>query len=245
MRTAYVDMDGLLDAMDTHHPGARFDLDLESGRINLSPDDEDRQLEVPQRDLAAGRLLMQSFTASVGDAEARARLSLALDHQDAFFLFRWAVAAYPDLRVRWQARNRAALLEEALSWLRSAGIEPQYDLRPVPAPRALGTPPAAGDPGRVGLLELLLLGVPPKLPEGEDGRLLRQVDGLNADHAHRLFRSLARQLAEHHGVPFEEPSDSLTIGHTRLALTGARVELWIQVPPAVRRLFVRPVDEPT
>jgi hypothetical protein len=142
----------------------------------------------------------------------------------------------------WQASRRALLLEQAVDWLRSLGIEPQYELTPIVAPQPAGRP-AVGK-ARVGLFDLLLLGAPaPAALEVPEGQAFRGFTAASEDQARAVFERLARELAEHHGVSwrrrFIEDRDDYRIERCRLTVRGRRVELHVDVPPETAAAFSR------
>src|SRR5262245_37157763 len=168
-RRVYVDMEALLDAIDTHDEGVAFVLDLETGSVELDAvgdgdgdedgdgGDPERFRDVPQREGREGYEVMRAFAEQLEEEDVRGQLFIALEGRGAFSRFRGVLGRHPDLHARCEERRRESLLAYALEWLRDLDIEPQYELRPLavpaPAPVAVGT--------RMGVYDLLLLGTPP------------------------------------------------------------------------------------
>jgi hypothetical protein len=135
-----------------------------------------------------------------------------------------------------KGRSERARLRQALAWLTELGIDPQYDLRPPPPRRRAAGPGEA----QIGLVDLLLLGAPDGKTELVDGRV-RRVLVTDAERAARVFARVARELAESLGVRWRptsiEGKTRYEIDRFRLTCTGRRVELEVQVSPAVWEIF--------
>ena len=249
-RALFLRMDEILDAMDTHGDGApEFFLNTETGEVSLwiDPiftgeendfDPEEGPFErIPtyeSRDEYAG---MEAFAAEVNELEVRLPLERALKGKGPFAGFRAVLAGYPDLQVAWQHRKRDRLLEEALLWLRSLDIEPQYELRAIVPVR----PPPDNAPARVGLFDLLLLGAPDGKTELVDGRVERRFQATDLDRARTIFTTTARQLCELHGQPWRrhlvEDTDCYEIDRFVLTRSGSMVTLSVAVTGAVWSAF--------
>jgi hypothetical protein len=247
-RRIYVDMDALLDAIDTHDRAVAFVLDVDTGAVELDAhedfaggqDDRDpaRFRPVPQREARQELELMRGFADALDEPEVRGQLAAALAGRDARTRFRAVLAQHPDLRARFQERKRDVLLEAALVWLGELDVEPRYELRALPVARA----PAASQ-ARLGVYDLLLLGSAPADEDGAAAAFARQVRARNPEQARNLFAGLARDLAEQNGVAWRnrliEGRDHYEVGRAQLRLDGERVELRVEVPPEARRLFPR------
>lgn len=128
--------------------------------------------------------------------------------------------------------DRPALLAAALAWLATLDVEPAYELR-SPTGREDGSP--------VGLIDLMVLGAPAEGPRLVDGRAVRMVDAASPGQARQLFVGVAADLCAHYRLRWDPEAlvgkDRVEIGGARLTLHGRRVELWIEVGLAARRLF--------
>jgi hypothetical protein len=255
-RRLFVAMDEILDAMETGGDDSpQFFLDLENGQIELSidpmltgeeltfdPDDRTRYVEIPPRSSRDDYAVMKQFVASLDEPDVRARLQEAITGKGAFGRFRDTLAGYPDLRARWHKEERDSLLAEALEWLAGLGIEPQYELRQIPAPQPAGRPTAQPGQAQVGLFDMLLLGG--HKTELIDGRVRRVFVAHNAEQARKVFARLARELAEHHGLAWRkrmiEDRNDFGIERCHLSVSGRTVELAVEVSAAIWSAFADP-----
>jgi hypothetical protein len=132
--------------------------------------------------------------------------------------------------------GQRARLRQALAWLAGLGIEAQYELR-ASQPRRGARPGEA----QVGLVDLLLLGGAGRAVEVVDGRVRRILVADHPERAAKVFARVARELAESCGVRWRpalvEGKTSYEIERFRLVVSGRRVELEVQVPPALREIF--------
>jgi hypothetical protein len=258
-RRLQVPMDEILDAMSSGGDEyVFFFLDLQTGRVesSLNPDfygeldenetdfdrlyeeEPERFEEIPKYESREEYDLMCRFTDSVDEEDIRQRLDVALQGKGAFRRFRDVVFPYPDLKEKWFSMRQQALLEEALAWFESLGIEPIYELRssePVEA-----APKRSSAPG-IGLLDLILLGAPDGKTELLDGKVLRQFNARNGSEARAVFKHVARELCEYHGVAwrkrFIQNTSRDDIERAHLEVEGTVVRLFIDVPQAVWKAF--------
>ncbi|HEY3354444.1 MAG TPA: UPF0158 family protein [Polyangia bacterium] len=253
-RKLHVAMDEIIDAMTAPpEDPARFYLDLTEGRVEIQVNedfqdrDEDdaedavaldpkRYREIPKTEARDEYALMGRFAESVDEDDIAEKLGLALAGKGAFARFRDVVFRYPDLKARWHAMRQEWLVGEAELWLRGLDIEPEYELRPVPAAPA----PAPAKP-RIGLLDMLLLGAPDGKTELIDGRVWRQVLGKTPSEARAIFKNLARDLCDFFGVAwrnrFIEGKNEFQLERAHLRLEERTVVLEIDVPTAMWRAF--------
>jgi len=261
-RTLRVDMDEILDAMTmSENDPVRFFLDRETGKVEsrldpqvygTSGEDEDdldqrfeedpeRYEEIPKYAGHDEYNLMCRFTESVDEEDIRERLDVALQGKGAFRRFRDVVFRYPDLRAKWFAMRQDALLTEALDWLESLDIAPLYELRRIePEPPATPAHGAVAAP-KVSPLDMLLLGAPEGKTELLDGQVLRQLNTRSPSETRGVFKHLARDLCEYHGIAwrkrFVENTSRYDIERAHLQVDGTTVSLWIDVPPAIWEAF--------
>lgn len=255
-RSLYVKMDELIEAMETHVPGAGgqrpFCFDLQTGEVVLSLEDEDaevdhveseRFVEIPETDAQDDYRAMEEFAGSIDEDDVRAGAQRAIQGKGAFGRFRDLLRGYPDLLARWENQKQQRTAAEAVAWLRDLGIEPQYELREIPMVQPAGRPEAQTGQPRVGLFDMLLLGAPDGKTELVEGRVARAFRARDPGHARGVFRRLARELAEHHGVAwrnrFIEGSDRYSIGRCSLSVEGRTVHLEVEVSPEIWALFSR------
>jgi hypothetical protein len=254
-RTLFVAMDDIVDAIDTHHQEeSQFYLDTETGEVVLwmdpvftgeEPgfDPEDRRFaKIPRSDRGEDHRAMAAFAAGLADdPDVRAALERALVGRGPFAAFRQVLAPHPDLKSAWERDERDRRVAQAVAWLHELGIEPQFELRPLPEPRPVGGARPRDDEARVGLFDLLLLGAPGGKPELLDGRVQRRVVAATPEQARKLFVRVARELCEHHGLGwrrrFVEDRDDYEIERCRMSVRGRAVELSVAVAPAVWQLF--------
>lgn len=109
----------------------------------------------------------------------------------------------------------------------------------------MGTDPPAAPPERearpIGLLDLVLLGVPDGRDELVGGRVYRGITFADAHAARSAFLSLARELCELAGMGwttrFVDGKDRVDFGRGHLRVEGDTVELALDVSPETWRLF--------
>jgi Uncharacterised protein family (UPF0158) len=256
LRTLFVRMDEILDAIDTYGDDTRFYLDTETGEVSLwmnplhtgeeaafDPHD-DRYAQIPQRVSRESYRDMERFVLAIDEEDVRRELQRAIEGKGAFDRFRRALSGYPDLRARWEQGKRDALLAEAVAWLATLGIEPQYELRPIAGTRpgsGAGTPQHLQGQAAVGLLDLLLLGGPDGRKELLGERVRRVHVSPTPEHARKVFSRIARELAEQHGLAWRkrmiEDTNAFEIERYTVTHAGRRVELAVEVPRPVRVAF--------
>ena len=258
-RKLRVDMNDLLDSMSMPDEGPNFCLDLDTGAIEMDGFDEDSDFDdnvddeagPGDPDVSPNRLplprfagheeydLMSRFAASLDERDLRRQLEAALEGKGAFRRFRDFVSSYPDLEASWRTRRQGALLERALEWFRSLRIEPVYTLRPI-AP-VIPRTESASRPPRVGLIDMLLLGAPDGKTERIDGRVLRQFVAASPAEARAVFKQLARELCEFHGIAwrnrFIEDRNLYEVERAHLEVDDTIVMLEIDVPAPIWKAF--------
>ncbi len=261
-RKLRVAMDEILDAMTTSEDDpVTFFLDLETGKVEsrFNPEvfgapgededdfgrrfeeDPERYEEIPKYRGHEEYNLMCRFADSVDEEDIRERLDVALQGKGAFRRFRDVVFRYPDLKAKWFAMRQDAMLKEALGWLESLDVEPIYELRPI-APEPAGAPAQRVSAApKVSLLDILLLGAPEGKTELLEGKVLRQLDARTPSEARAVFKSLAREICEYHGVAwrkrFIENTSTFDMERAHLQVEGTWVRLWIDVPLATWKTF--------
>lgn len=253
MQRLYVDMPAILDAIDTSGPDApSFFLDRQSGQVELWLDplvsgeenefdpEDDRHERIPQRSSHEAYEGMRTFAESLDEEDVRDRLFAALEGKGAFRRFKDVLRGAPDLEARFFAFQREVLLREALAWLKSIEIEPQYELPPLPAPQPAARPATAGEM-EIGLFDMLLLGG--HKTELIDGRVSRHFVASTPAEGRKVFARLARELCEHHGLGwrkrFIEGRNDYELGRMRLSVDGELVELSVAVSRATWDAFAR------
>ena len=267
-RQLHVDMQALLDAIDTYGEGAPDSfLDLRTGQVverlrfadGSYGDDDDtphfepedgRHVEVPTRSAREAYRVMEQFAEGLDEEEAdvREQLRIALAGSGAFSRFRYVVRQHPGLRERWQRADQKDLLDRALAWLDQLGIEPQYELRPLarsaPAPAPSSTADTAAP---IGLHDLLLLGAPSGKTELIAGRVRRVFVAASPTQARKTYLRIARELIEHEGLPWRknlvEGRDEFRVGRSELSLAGSAVHLLVDVPRPVWDAFTSPPEQ--
>ena len=262
MRSMKVDMVELLFAMEgTGIPSANNLLDMETGevRMYLEPDitdEEDAELEalldaeperfeeIPEIPSREKWEVMAAFAEELDEEDLAELFAVALQGRGAFSRFFDLLRRYPDLDLRWREKERAFLLEEATAWLASVGIKATHD--PLPPLEPPGPPKAAPsrkqDRGpRIGLLHLLLLGIPAGGHEVSGGVVLREVSAPSPGRARAIFKTVAMDLYEHHGIAwrkaFIKGRDRIEVEGVELALEGALVKLRFPVSKEVAGSF--------
>jgi hypothetical protein len=261
-RKLRVAMDKILDAMTMSEDGpVTFFLDLETGNVEsrfradivgeLGEDeddfdrrfeeDPDRYKEIPKYGGRDEYNLMCRFADMVDEDDIRERLDVALQGKGAFRRFRDVVFRYPDLKAKWFAMRQDALFKEALERLESLDIEPIYELRPIEREPAPAPAPGASPTPKIGLLDMLLLGAPEGKTELLEAKVLRQLDARTPSQARAVFKSLAREICEYHGVAwrkrFIENTSTFDMERAHLQVEGTWVRLWFDVPTEIWKAF--------
>jgi hypothetical protein len=242
-------MEALLDAMDAGPGAPKWWLNLKTGDVDLDQDHDETQapkaeqredaLAVPRQDLRWRLEEMESFVADL-EPDVRQIVQPTLVGKGAIPKFERTVRRWPELAAAWEVRKQELLLAQALRWLKAEGIEPQYALRPLPVPAAVA---AAGAPdnAHVALIDLLLLGKGEQQPE--DGRIRRAFKTASPEQGKKLFERLARELAQHHAVPWRASllqERLLRFGRCILTLANdTDIELVIEIPSATEAAFTR------
>jgi hypothetical protein len=260
LRDLHVDMQDIVDARQrlAEDPAKPY-LDLKTGKVIWSIEEavsgEPNEVEAlldgePERFAFIERehgseawRRMRDFASAVEEDDVRAVLEDALEGRGAFGRFRATIARYPDLQSRWEAAEWEGRAREVETWLEGLGIRAIYD-RPPAVPRKPAQPSTKPRAVELGLLDLLLLGAPDGRTELLDGMVLRQVPARDPSHARAMFKTLARELAEIHGIGWRkrliEGKSTYEVGRYRLNETSDRVELEVAVSPQLWRAFVWP-----
>ncbi len=257
-RRLQVAMDEILDAMTiSEDDPIRFFLDLDTGKVESHfsqemfgdadeandvdqrfEDNPERFEEIPKYASRDDYNLMCRFAETIDEEDIRERLDIALQGKGAFRRFRDVVFRYPDLKAQWVAARQQALLQEALEWLEGLDIEPLYTLRRIePEP----VQPAQASAPKITLLDMLLLGAPDGKTELLEGKVYRQFTASSPSAARALFKSLARELCEYHGIAwrkrFVENTSRYDIERAHLEVDGTTVQLSIDVPVSIWKAF--------
>jgi hypothetical protein len=263
MRELQVDMDEILDALESgENDPVDFLLDLETGKVETrfrndllddigeeegeldSPwlEHPERYEEIPKISSHEEYSWMCEFADSIDESDIRQMLDLALQGKGAFARFRDVVFRYPDLKTRWFAMKREALLKEALLWFESLEIEPIYELHPIEPESTVSGRGGMGGTARISLLDILLLGAPEGKSELLDGKVLRQIDARTPPAAREIFKHLARELCEYYGIAwrkrFVQDHSTLDLERTHLEVDGTIVRLWVDVPLSTWKAFL-------
>jgi hypothetical protein len=252
LRRQFVEMDEIIDAMDTRGE-VEFFLDLESGKVELWIDpshtgedndidpEDDRFVEIPRVETRDQHRTMEAFVEALDDEDARLNFRRAITGPGAFAGFRGTMDRHPDLRPGWEEHKRDRLLKAALEWLATLGIDPQYELRPIPGVRPLKGPEGSPGKAQIGLFDLMLLGAPEDNSELVDGRVQRIFTAAEPERARKVFERVAREICEHHGLEwrrrFIEGQDHYELDRFRVTHAGRKVELSVTVTPAVWEAF--------
>jgi hypothetical protein len=197
-----------------------------------------RFASIEREDGREGWRLMQDFASQVDEDDLRGDLLRAIEGKGAFGRFRSIIGRYPDLRERWEAAEWAAHADEVEIWLQGLGFRAVYDPRPSRDPEQ--PIEKGGGPG-VGFLDLLLLGAPEGKTELLNGRVLRQIVVPDESRARAVFKVIARQMAEFHGLAwrnrFIEGKSVYEVDRYHLAVSQNRIELEVTVDPKLWRAF--------
>jgi|GEM_PF-1880072 hypothetical protein len=258
VRDLRVDMQAIIDARQRspEDPTEPY-LDLKTGEVLLSMDeditgepdevqallaeDPDRLELIVREDSHEGWARMRDFADAVDDDDVRSDLQRALEGQGAFRRFRAAVARDPDLQAQWRAYEWDGLAREGEEWLkRRLEIRAIYD-RPAWM-QAVAMPAPKTAESALTILDVLLLGAPDGKTELIDGKVRRRVPARDPAHARKLFKLLARDLAQLNGREwrkrFIEGQSSYEIDRYKLIQTDDGVQLEIAISPDLWRLFV-------
>jgi hypothetical protein len=247
----------LLDAMQSAPDGVTYYLNRKTGVVDYrvegddfgadeggddEPDffDETTWLEVPTLSSREGYHLMASFAETIDEPDIRRLLDTALDGRGAFRRFREVVDQYPDVKARWRSFEREYLEREAIDWLGSVGIEPEYTLPSIPIPE----PPAAVEArDKLELIDLLIFGAPDGKTEVIEGKVTRVYLAGSESEARKCFKDLAREICGVCGVGwrkrFVQGVSTFEMDRYGLSVEGARVELLVDVHSSVTKRFYR------
>lgn len=252
-RKLRIDIDGIIDAATAAPELGEPFLDHTTGEVAWRSDladenddlgraieqDPDRFVLVPRYESRDEFDLMRRFADSVGEADVRKLLDVALGGKGSSSRFRDVIGGYPDLEALWREARDAALLEHVKAWLSGIGIEPSFERRKFEAPDIVPRPPET----RIGLFDLLLLGAPEGKTELLEGRVSRQIGLPGPSEARALFKRLARELCEHHGVAwrnrFIEGESTYEVGRAHLTVEDCTVYLEVDVPSSTWDAFAR------
>ncbi len=174
--------------------------------------DPDRYGEVPP--YTRTYRLMAEFVDTVEDDHLARLIDMALSGKEAFRRFDAVLAGWPAEQARWRSFRQDALARWAAAWLRSLGVEPDWEL-PIP-------PEAPADVPDILLVALRGAAAAPRT------RTLQV--GSEAE-ARALFQRLARQLCELRAEPFRarrlRGSSRFARGAIELRYAGHEVTLTI------------------
>jgi hypothetical protein len=247
LRTLFLDMDGVLEAMDSSGDTPQFFLDTRTGQIEvvLEPEGGEGEGEgvarIPRCPPGDEREHLERFVATTDGGQVQEALRHALASEEPARHLRAALAGHPDLRVRWETEKQQRLLAAAVAWLQGLGIDPRYELRRVPPVQPAGRPRIPPGQARIGLWEMLLLGAPEGKTELIDGQVRRRLVAAHPEQARRVFLRVARELSEHHGVAWDRAAVELRNEHqvegAHLSVNGRVVELVVAVSAAVWEAF--------
>ncbi len=245
-RSLEIDVPMLVAAM-TRGPDLSADLSLANGEIDLYPEDPSwrdeaseragHRVEIPRIDGSVLYRWMGEFASAVEEDDLRRQLEDALDGRGAFGRFRRVIERYPDLRAEWEREQAERVIEEARPWLVSLDVAAVFHSPPPPA----APPQSDTRAARVGLVDLLLLGAPDGKTELLEGRVSRVFVGRSAAEARALFKTVARELCEMHGIAwrnrFIEGRERYEVDRFVLTIEGSRVDLAVAVPRAIWQTF--------
>jgi hypothetical protein len=145
---------------------------------------------------------------------------------------------YPQIPRGKKGATRALLLKQALAWLSSLRILPQYELRP--AAGKMTRPRKTGK--EIGFLDLLLLGgAPADASERRHGRVERRLLAPTRAEARATFLRIARELCRHHARPWRSRAVQALrryeVERFTLTISDREVLLSIAVPAALWEVF--------
>lgn len=249
-----VDMNDILDAMRSASDGVTYYFNRQMGVVDYRVEiddfesddesddtdffDEDVWVEVPTLSSREGYDLMASFADSVDEPDIRDLLDTALGGRGPFRRFRDVVDRYPDVEARWRKFERDHVEQEAIRWLESLDILPEYSLPNIPIPE----PPAAVEASsKLGLIELLLMGAPEGMTDVVDHKVMRVYLAASESKARSCFKNLARDICGVCGIGwrnrFVKGVSKFEMDRYCLSVEGTRVELLVDVHPSVTKLF--------
>ncbi|MBI5366600.1 MAG: hypothetical protein HZA54_06155 [Planctomycetes bacterium] len=257
-RKLRVDFSELLEAV-TLPPGHSAYLNVESGKVITLIDELDGEGEedalraeveehpekfeaIPQREGREDYADMSRFAETIEEEDIRERLQTALAGRGAFGRFRDQVQRYPDIAARWHATRQRVLVEYALQWLHSLGIEPEYELPPPPATPAPTKPqPARAAGPKVHLEHLLVLGAPDGKTEILEGKIEREFTARSEAEARQVFKTVVRDLCEYAGEAwrnrFIEGQSEFTRREMTIRVRGTRVSIECAYPREILQEF--------
>ena len=250
-----VDVSELLDAMRSASDGVTYYFNRQMGVVDYrvdfddfesdeeSDDDtdffnEDIWVEVPTLSSREGYERMASFAETVDEPDIRDLLDTALGGRGSFRRFRDIVDRYPDVEARWRKFERDHLEQEAIRWLETLDIQPEYSLPNIPIPE----PPAAVEATpKLGLIDLLLLGAPDGNIDVVEHKVMRVYLAASESAARQCFKNLARDICGVCGVGwrkrFVQGVSAFEMDRYCLSVEGTRVELLVDVHPSVTKHF--------
>ncbi len=257
-RSLQVDMSSILDAMSSgpDQPIVWY-LDLEEGRVELEMSDsslfsdgEDEgpsMADEPERYVAIEPVETNrqyrwraEWASALDEEDLREMLEVALEGRGAFGRFRSVLSRYPDLEADWRATEQRLLLDIAEEWIREdLEIEPVYNLLEPQAPKSPERSKPKGP--KIDLVDLLLCGAPDGQDEPSMDRVLRRVPARNRSEGRRIFKVLAREIAEWNGAAwrkkFIKGTNEFEMGRFLLTQRDDAVELLVEVPQATWDVF--------
>jgi hypothetical protein len=263
MKKLPVKMLALLDGLQTsERDPIQYYLDVETGEVVdiLVPDsfgsgaqdfdDEgrediegnpDRYKRVPSVPGRTQYRWMEGFVDSIDESDVAEKLRIALAGRGAFGRFREVLADWTDLQDRWNTVRSESLVQEAVEWLESLGIEAEFELPAQEAPVSSKTPRKKAV--RPSLIHILVLGAREDPTEAVDGKVRRVVDAGTPPEARSMFKSLAREWCEMRGVGwrnrFVEGKTEFELEDLTLVVVGTIVEVWVRIPSEALRAFGR------
>jgi hypothetical protein len=246
-RPIEIDVVDLVSAM-TRDTDIEAALDPETGRIeevyvggfDSEPMDDmpshEGWLDVPRVEGRTSYGWMSDFADGLDEDDVRGELIVALDGPGAFGRFRRTIGRHPDLEAAWHRFRDDRLSAIAKEWLEGEGFAPTFVRRA--APRVAEPPPARVG---IGLYDVLLLGAPDGKTELLEGRVARVFLAASPSDARAVFKNVARDLCVAHDIAwrkrFVEGRNDFEAGRYHLSVDGARVDLEIDVTPALWRAF--------
>lgn len=135
MRPLTLDLDRLVQAMDSREPTAHF-LDLDSGAVlAVAPGEpppgaeekyqvqDDRYLPIEPLGLAEAVAMREAFLFTQHNPHAHTVLAGALNDRRPLRSFDFELRAFPEVKAAWECYQAVQLREYALTWLHEHGIE--------------------------------------------------------------------------------------------------------------------------
>jgi len=257
LRDLRVDVHAIIDARERSidDPVEPY-LDLKTGEVVQSIDeaisgeadefeallesDPDRLVLIQREEGSGSWRRMSDFAAQVDEQDLREALQSALEGRGAFGRFRATIGRYPDLWEQWEVAEWNGHAREIELWLEGLGIRAVYE-RPASARPEPERENVKADGGRVGFLGLLLLGAPDGKTELLNGRVRRQIIARDASQARAMFKAIAREMTELHGIAwrnrFIEGKSEYEVERYCLTVDQRRVELQVAVTLGLWRAF--------